>query len=120
RTRLLGLATRCTIVAPSDTCPSREGRFVGFGVLVRSVRTICSIPSSRKQPIFSPLFRAVWSVSAKTQAAAGCLWTVPTPARDGGAAWLTAATETRPGNTTGARPVSSRDAAWSAQDLVDS
>ena len=43
--------------------------------------------------------------NAKMQAAAGCFWTVPTPARDGGAAWRTAATEIRPGNSTGARPV---------------
>ena len=105
RTHLPGLAMRCTIVAPSDVCPLRERRFAGPGDLVRGVRTICFIPSSRQQPIFSPLLRAVWSVNAKTQAAAGCFWTVPTPARDGGAAWLTAATEIRPGNTTGARPV---------------
>ena len=89
----------------SDVCPLRERRFAGPGNLVRSARTICFIPSSRQQPIFSPLIRAVWSVNAKTQAAAGCFWIVPTPARDGGAAWRTAATETRPGNTTGARPV---------------
>jgi len=105
RTHLPGLAMRCTIVAPGDVCPLRERRFAGPGDLVRGVRTICFIPSSRQQPIFSPLFRAVWSVNAKTQAAAGCFWTVPTPARDGGAAWRTAATEIRPGNTTGARPV---------------
>src|SRR6185436_16694463 len=105
RTHLPGLAMLSTIVAPSDVCPLRERRFAGPGDLVRGARTICSIPSSRQQPIFSPLFRAVWSVNAKMQAAAGCFWTVPTPARDGGAAWLIAATEIRPGNTTGARPV---------------
>src|SRR6478752_1994400 len=102
RTPLPGLAMRCTIVAPSDVCPLRERRFAGPGDMVRGVRTICFIPSSRQQPIFSPLLRVVWSVNAKTQAAAGCFWTVPTPARDGGAAWLTAATEIRPGNITSA------------------
>ena len=111
QTNLPGLAMRCTLVAPSDVCPLMERTFAGPGALVRGVRTICFIPSSRQQPIFSPLnappakLRAVWSVNAKTQAAAGCFWTVPTPARDGGAAWLTAAIEIRPGNTTGARPV---------------
>src|SRR5262249_1082158 len=105
RTHLPGLAMRYAIVAPSDVCPLRERRFAGPGDVVRDVRTICFIPSSRQQPTFSPLFRAVWSVNAQTQAAAGCFWTVPTPTRDGGAAWLTAATEIRPANTTGARPV---------------
>ena len=100
-----GLAMRCTIVAPGDVCPWRERRFAGPGDLMRGVRTICFIPSLPQQPIFSPRFRAVWFVNVKTQAAAGCFWTVPTPARDGGAAWRTAATEIRPGTTTGARPV---------------
>jgi hypothetical protein len=99
------LAMRCRIVAPGDVCPLRERRFAGPGDLVRGARTTCFIPSSLQQPIFSPRFRAVWSVNAKTQAAAGYFWTVPTPARDGGAAWRTAATEIRPGSTTGARRV---------------
>src|SRR5215831_12806656 len=72
---------------------------------MRGLRTICFIPSSPLQLICSPRLHAVWSVNAKTQAAAGCFWIAPTPARDDGAAWPTAATEIRPGNTTGARPV---------------
>src|SRR5262245_16170106 len=105
RTHLPRLAMRCTIVGPGDVCPLKERRFAGPGDLMRGVPTICFIPSSPQQLIFSPRFRAVWSVNAKTQAVAGCFWTVPTPARGGGAAWRTAATEIRPGNTTGARPV---------------
>ena len=101
----LGLATHCTIVGQGGVCPLKERRYAGCGDLMRGLRTICFILSSPQQLIFLLRIRTVRSVNAKTRAAAGCSWTVPTPARDGGAAWRTAATEIRPGSTTGARPV---------------
>lgn len=109
--RFAGLAMHCATAALSNVYPFMEWRFVGFGVPVRAVPIFCSIQSSPQQPIFLPLFRVVWSANALTKAAAGCFWTVPTPAKGAGAPWQTAAIETKLGNTIDVRPACSRNQA---------